>query len=136
MQIKPHLLLLAARLLLLAAAVPDEEVEDLPLRVLDQRSLDVDRNQRVLAAAVVCEPPQERAVEQDAGDEPVEVNARVLVHKRTRLCVAARRSRGGRVEERRPTRRKKPRRRSVGALVGKRLRSALDLASAAKLDLI
>ena len=54
--IKARLLLLATCLLLLAAAVADEEVQNLAFGVLGPRSSDVDRDPHALAAAVVGEP--------------------------------------------------------------------------------
>jgi len=54
---------MAAILLLLAAAVPDQEVEHLVFGVLGPSALEGCRGQYVIAATVVGEPPQERAVQ-------------------------------------------------------------------------
>jgi hypothetical protein len=57
--IKARLLLLAARLLLLATAVPDQEIEYLALGVFGAGALERDRGHHLVAAAVECEPPQQ-----------------------------------------------------------------------------
>jgi hypothetical protein len=51
-QIKVRLLLLATCLLLLAPAVPDQEVEHLALGVLGAGALERDRGQYLLAAPI------------------------------------------------------------------------------------
>jgi hypothetical protein len=76
-------------LLLAAAAVPDQEVEHLALGVLGPSALEGYRGQYLVAAAVVGEPPQERAVEYDLINEAVEVYT-ALFHRRPLKYIASR----------------------------------------------
>ena len=74
------LILIKSRLLLLAAAVPDQEVEHLAFRVLGARPLEGDRERYVIAAAVEGKPSQKRAIKDDLVHEPIEVDSGFAAH--------------------------------------------------------
>jgi hypothetical protein len=63
--IKARLLLLAARLLLLATAVPDEQSRTWPSVSLARGPLEFGRGQDIVAAPIERKPPEQRAVQDD-----------------------------------------------------------------------